>query len=122
MKERRSTGLEEVDSKVGVLQPMKAFVFSNVSLSKSMKNCEVVSCFWRLWHWMKRSFPNFAWLEMNVSASKCIGNREESESEVASIKRNPPIPDNRLQVELITSELIIVTDEDCTRDTDKTPP
>ena len=50
MKERRSMGLEMGESKVGVLQPMKAFVFSNVSLSESIKNCEFVSCFWRFGH------------------------------------------------------------------------
>ena len=51
-----------------------------------------------------------------------MGKMTESEIEVASIKRKPPIPDSLLQAELITWEFMSCREESGGRDTANTPP
>ena len=59
---------------------------------------------------------------MKVSASKRSGTIVESEIEVASIKRNPPIPDSLLQAELIISQFVSFREESELREIANTPP
>ena len=59
---------------------------------------------------------------MNVSACRSNGMSVESEIEVASIKRKPPIPDSLLHAELIISEFEIFKKESEVREIANTPP